>query len=90
MDVTGTINMSLLMTKTVVDVVTLAVSMSHLPNKAEAGVVTVTVTVTVSLMLGEVEPEVRLNMTFPAWTGNGTKLPRVLFIHSWVDELPSP
>ena len=46
--------------------------------------------VVVSLLLGEVEPDVRLNITFPAWTGNGAVLPRVLAIHALVDELPGP
>ena len=48
------------------------------------------VTVIVSLLLGEVEPDVRLNITLPAGTGNGAVLPRVLKSHALVDELPGP
>ena len=49
-----------------------------------------TVTVDVSLLLGEVEPDVRLNMTLPACTGNGAKLPCVLLVHVPDEELPGP
>ena len=49
-----------------------------------------TVTVDVSLSMSEVEPDVRLNMTLPASTGNGVKLPRVLFMHRPVEEFPGP
>ena len=61
-----------------------------LRGKAVPDVVTVTVTVTMSVLLGEVEPDVRLNITLPASTKNGAKLPRVLLIHSLLDELPGP
>lgn len=50
----------------------------------------VTVTVAMSVWLGEVEPDVLLNMTRPAGTWNGVWLPCVLSIHSLVDELPGP
>lgn len=42
--------------------------------------------VAVSLLLGEMEPDVRLKMTLPATRGNGVVLPRVLEIHV-LDEL---
>ncbi len=47
-------------------------------------------TIDVSLLLGEVEPDVRLNMTLPACTGNGEKLPRVWLKHVPDEELPGP
>lgn len=50
----------------------------------------VIVTVTVSLILGEVEPEVRLYIINPASMGNGAGLPLVLWIQSLVDKLPGP
>ena len=40
-----------------------------------------TVTVITSVLLGEVEPVVRLNITFPAVTRNGAVLPRVEMLH---------
>ncbi len=49
-----------------------------------------TETVVVSLLLGEMEPDVRLNITFPACTGNGAVLPSVLLMQALVDELPAP
>lgn len=49
-----------------------------------------TETVVVSLLLGEMEPDVRLKITFPACTGNGAVLPSVLLMHALVDELPAP
>ena len=49
-----------------------------------------TETVVVSLLLGEMEPDVRLKITFPACTGNGAVLPSVLRMHVLVDELPAP
>ena len=48
------------------------------------------VTLDVSLTLGEVEPDVRLNITFPTFTGNGSTLPFVLFSHLPDEELPGP
>ena len=47
---------------------------------ADAMVVDVTVIVVVSLALGAVDPDVLLNMTFPAFRPNGTKLPSVLWL----------
>lgn len=44
-----------------------------------------TVTVIASTLLGEVEPVVRLKITFPAVIRNGAKLPRVEMLH-WLDE----
>lgn len=70
--------------------VTVTVIVSLMLGKAKSDAVTVTVTETVSLVLGEVEPDVRLNITLPAWTGNGAELPRVLLTHSFVTELPNP
>lgn len=49
-----------------------------------------TVTVVVSLILGEVEPDVRLNITLPAGTANGAAFPSVLLMHVLDDELPGP
>ena len=40
-----------------------------------------TVTVSTSGLLGEVEPVVRLNITFPAVMRNGALLPRVEMLH---------
>ena len=48
------------------------------------------VTVVVSLLLGEMEPDVRLKITLPACTLNGAELPPVLLMHVLVDELPGP
>ena len=48
---------------------------------SDAMVVDVTVIVVVSLALGAVEPDVRLNMTLPAFRLNGVKVPRVLWLH---------
>ena len=48
-----------------------------------------TVTVIVSILLGEVEPVVRLNITLPAVTRNGAELPRVEMLHSLDDESES-
>ena len=45
-----------------------------------------TVTVIASILLGEVEPVVRLNMTLPAVTRNGVALPRVEMLHRLDDE----
>ena len=50
----------------------------------------VIVTVVVMVSLGEVEPDVRLNITFPARMGKGSVLPCVAVIHVFVDELPGP
>lgn len=50
----------------------------------------VIVTVAASLLLDEVEPDVRLNMTLPAGTAKGSVLPSVLLTHELVDELPGP
>ena len=47
-------------------------------------------TVVVLASLGEVEPDVRLNMTFPARIGIGSVLPRVAIVHALVDKLPGP
>ena len=44
-----------------------------------AVVVVVTMTVAVSVLLGDVEPDVRLKMTSPASMKNGVELPLVLF-----------
>lgn len=49
-----------------------------------------TVTVAVSLLFGEMEPDVRLNITLPARTKNGAVLPCVLLMHALDDELPGP
>ena len=49
-----------------------------------------TVSVAASLLLDEMEPDVRLNITLPAGTGNGARLPRVLWMHASDDELPGP
>ena len=49
-----------------------------------------TVTVAISVLLGEMEPDVRLNITRPAGTGNGSVVPPVLLMHALVDELPGP
>lgn len=49
-----------------------------------------TVTAAVSLLLGEMDPDVRLNITLPACTWNGAVLPRVLLMHALDDELPGP
>lgn len=47
--------------------------------------------VAVSLLLGEMEPDVRLKMTLPACRGNGAILPRVAELHVLVlDELSGP
>ena len=48
------------------------------------------VMVDVSVLLGEVEPDVRSNMTLPAGNGNGSTLPRVLCMHVLDVELPGP
>ena len=47
-------------------------------------------TVVMSLLLGQVEPDVRLKITLPASTGNGAVLPRVLVVHALVDVLNDP
>ena len=44
-----------------------------------------TVTVITSILLGEVEPVVRLNITLPAVMRNGAVLPRVEMPH-WLDD----
>ena len=44
-----------------------------------------TVTVITSILLGDVEPVVRLNITLPAGTRNGAELPRVGMLH-WLDD----
>lgn len=49
-----------------------------------------TVTVAASLLLAEVEPDVRLNITLPASTANGDAFPSVLSTQKLVDELPGP
>lgn len=41
----------------------------------DGAIVDVTVIVAVSLLLDEMEPDVRLNITLPASTGNGALLP---------------
>lgn len=56
----------------------------------ELAAVSETVTVDVSLILGEVEPDVRLNITLPAGTANGAELPSVLLMQLLEDELPGP
>lgn len=49
-----------------------------------------TMTVITSILLGEVEPVVRLYMTLPAGTRNGAVLPRVETLHRLDDESISP
>ena len=44
-----------------------------------------TVTVITSILLGEVEPIVRLNITLPAVMRNGVELPREEILHSLDD-----
>ena len=56
----------------------------------DGAAVDVTVTVAVSLLLGEMEPDVRLLIMLPACTWNGAVLPCVLSLHALVDELPGP
>ena len=51
--------------------------------------VDVTVTVVVSLLLGEMDPDVLLNITLPATRGKGVLLPRVVWLHV-SDELGGP
>lgn len=53
---------------------------------AKAGVVAVTVTVAVFVILGDVEPDVRLNITCPAGTKKGTALPLVISTHVLFNE----
>ena len=48
------------------------------------------VSVAISLLLGSMEPDVRLNMTLPACTGKGCVLPSVPLMHVLVDESPGP
>ena len=50
----------------------------------------VIVTMDVSLTLGEVEPDVLLKITLPTFTGNGSRLPRVLCLHLPDEQLPGP
>ena len=49
-----------------------------------------TVAVAVWLPVDEVEADGRLDITLPTSTWNGSELPRVLLMHSLVDELPGP
>ena len=58
-------------------------------DEAAADVTVTVAMVVVSLLLGEMDPDVRLKMTLPATRGNGVILPRVLNLHV-LDELSGP
>ena len=55
---------------------------------AVAMTVAVTVVLTVFVMLGDVEPDVRLKITNPASTKNGSLLPLVATQHDWLPMIP--
>lgn len=55
---------------------------------ANVGADAVTINVAVSVLLGDVEPDVRLKMTCPASTENGAVLPLVAVRHVLLDWLP--
>ena len=55
---------------------------------ALAVIVVLTVVLTVFVMLGDVEPDVRLKITNPASTENGSLLPLVATQHDWLPMIP--